>query len=174
MEIIIRAEKVDERAASEEILRQAYGRDAEVRLAENLRLSAEFNPNLSLVAADGSRILGYALYTRVTVAGNQVMPAAALAVMGVRPENRKMGVAERLVRHGLERCRGLRIDLVFAADLPQYLARIGFRPAGEYGLAPDWAVAAGQFTVFDLSGSMLGKVQGTVNYPAPFHGASPS
>ena len=76
------------------------------------------------------------------------------------------------MRHGLERCRGLGIQLVFAAGLPQYFARIGFRPAVPLGLKPDWPVPDDQFTVFDLNGSKLGQIRGTVSYPAAFHGTT--
>lgn len=170
MEIIIRGEKSGERATSEEILRQAYGRENEVTLASAIRSLAEFNPNLSIVAANGDEILGYALYARVMVTGSTVLPAAALAVMGVRPEHRKLGVGERLIRHGLERCRGIKIDLVFASAIPQFLGRLGFQAAVPLGLKPDWEVPESDFTVFDLSGSRLGKVSGTVTYPGPYHG----
>ncbi|TBR24587.1 N-acetyltransferase [bacterium] len=172
MEIIIRGEAPEERAASEDIVRAAYGREAEARLVQTLRLSAEFNPKLSVVAANGPELLGYALYARVTMVGTAVVPAAALAVMAVRPERRKLGVAERLVRHGLERCRGIGIQLVFAAGLPQYFARIGFQPAVPLGFKPDWPVPDDQYSVFDLHGSRLGKCSGTVSYPAAFHGTA--
>lgn len=172
MEIIIRGETPDERHAAENIVRTAYGRDAEVQLLQTLRLSAEFNPKLSVVAANGPELLGYALYARVTVVGTSVVPSAALAVMAVKEDRRRLGVAERLVRHGLERCRGLGIQLVFAAGYPQYFERIGFRPAAPLGFKPDWAVPDDQFTVFDLHGSKLGTVSGTVSYPAAFHGTT--
>lgn len=172
MEIIIRGETPDERHASEEIVRAAYGREAEVQLLQALRLSAEFNPKLSVVAANGPELLGYALYARVTVVGSAVVPSAALAVMAVKQDRRRLGVAERLVRHGLERCRGIGIQLVFAAGHPQYFERIGFRLAVPLGLKADWAVPEDQYTVFDLHGSRLGAVSGTVSYPAAFHGTT--
>ncbi|TPW18557.1 MAG: hypothetical protein FD126_3402, partial [Elusimicrobia bacterium] len=172
VEIIIRGETPEERAASEDILRAAYGREAETRLVQTLRLSAEYNPKLSVVAANGPEILGYALYARVSLVGNPGVPCAALAAMAVKEDRRRLGVAERLVRHGLERCRGIGIQLVFAAGLPQYFSRIGFRPAVTAGLKPDWAVPDDQFTVFDLHGSKLGQVQGTVSYPPAFHGTT--
>lgn len=172
MEIIIRGENPDERPVSEEIVRAAYGREAEARLVQTLRLAAEFNPKLSVVAANGPEIMGYALYTKVTIHGAVPVPSAALAVMAVKADRRRLGVGERLVRHGLERCRGIGIQLVFAAGLPEYFGRIGFRPAVPLGLKPDWPVPDDQFTAFDLSGSKLGQVQGTVAYPAAFHGTT--
>ena len=172
MEIIIRGEAVEERPASEEIVRAAYGREAEVKLLQTLRLSAEFNPKLSVVAANGPEIMGYALYARVTVVGTAVVPSAALAVMAVKEDRRRLGVAERLVRHGLERCRGLGIQLVFAAGLPAYFERIGFRSAVALGLKPDWAIPDDQYMAFDLHGAKLGQVKGTVSYPAAFHGGT--
>lgn len=172
MEIIVRGETPEERAGSEELVRAAYGREAEVRLVQTLRLSAEYNPKLSVVAANGSEILGYALYARVSLTGTKIVPAAALAVMAVKADRRKLGVAERLVRHGLERCRGLGVQLVFTAGLPQYFERIGFRAAVPLGFKANWPVPDDQFSVFDLNGSLLGAAKGTVSYPAAFHGTT--
>ena len=173
MNAIIRSEKPEEREACDQILRAAFGRENEVELAASLRGLSDFNPNLSIVGADGTEVRGYALYQRATVDGiNGPQPALLLAPIGVDPAYQRKGVGERLVRHGLERCRVVGIELVFTVGLPEYFSRFGFQPAAPQGLTPNIPLPEDQFQVIDLSGKMLGNVQGTVNLPGPFTGQS--
>lgn len=169
MNVIIRAEKPSEREISERILRDAFGRDDEVNLATALRGLSDFNPNLSLVGADESEIRGYALYHRSTVdTGTGSQPALLLCPIGVDPAYQRQGVGERLVRHGLERCRVVGLELVFVIGLPEYFSRFGFQPAAPLGLIPSVDYPEDQFQVIDLSGRMLGAVKGRVALPSPF------
>lgn len=168
--IIIRGEAPSEVSVSTEILRQAFRRDNEVRLAAALRASAEFHKDLSVVAECNGEILGYALYVRSVVSGElngapATFPGAVLAVIGVRPQSQKMGAGERLVRHGVERCRGLGIELVFTWGLPNYFSRIGFEPTVPLGLSPEFPVPGGLLGI-DLKGGLLGKLKGKVTLPA--------
>ncbi len=177
MHVIIRAEKASEREVCDKILRDAFGRENEVQLAAALRGLSDFNPELSLVGADDTGIRGYALYHRSTVdMGTSTQQALLLAPIGVDPVYQRQGVGERLVRHGLERCRVVGLELIFVVGLPEYFSRFGFQPAARHGLTPNIEIPADQFQVIDLSGSMLGKVQGTVTLPGPFteHISAPS
>ena len=170
--IIIRAEKSAERPVSEQIIRLAYGRESEVVLTASLRETAEFNPELSIVADQGGKIIGYALYsaaTVVTAAGPQ--RALALATIAVLPECQKQGIGERLVRHGLERCRTRGVELVFAIGQPQYFSRFGFRPADPLGMQCELPLRPGDFQAIDLSGRLLGSIRGQVVCPGPFKDA---
>ncbi|PCI35154.1 MAG: hypothetical protein COB53_11255 [Elusimicrobia bacterium] len=169
MHVIIRTAKPEELDACNQILRAAFGRDNEAKLADALRGTSEYNDNLSIVGADDTGIKGYALYHRATVdtgAGSQ--PALLLAPIGVDPAFQRQGVGERLVRHGLERCRVVGLELVFVLGLPKYFSRFGFQPAIPQGLVPTIPLPEDQFQVIDLSGSMLGKIQGKVNLAGPF------
>ncbi|OIO05958.1 MAG: hypothetical protein AUJ52_12860 [Elusimicrobia bacterium CG1_02_63_36] len=171
MNVIIRAEKPTEREVSERILRAAFGREDEVRLSTALRGLSDFNPNLSLVGADENEIRGYALYHRSTVdTGTGSQPALLLSPIGVDPAYQRQGIGERLVRHGLERCRVVGLELVFVIGLPPYFSRFGFQPAAPLGLTPSIAIPEDQFQVIDLSGRMLGKIQGRVALPSPIAG----
>jgi putative acetyltransferase len=167
--IIIRAEKSVERPISDQIVRLAYGRESEVVLTECLRATAEFNPELSIVADQGGKILGYALYSAATVITNAgPQRALALAPIAVLPECQKQGIGERLVRHGLERCRTRGVELVFSIGQPQYFSRFGFRAADSLGLQCELPLRPGDLQAIDLSGRLLGSIQGQVLCPAPF------
>lgn len=171
MNAIIRSEQPSEREVAHNIVRAAFGRETEVQLLQSLRGLADFNPNLSLVAADGTEIRGYALYHRATVDGKAgPQPALLLTPLAVDPAYQRQGVGERLVRHGLERCRVVGIELVFSLGLPSYFARFGFQPAAAHGLTPMISIPQDQFQVIDLSGKMLGAVSGPVALPSPITG----
>lgn len=167
--IIIRAEKTAERPVADQIVRLAYGRESEVVLAGSLRATAEFNPELSIVADQGGKILGYALYSATTViTGAGPQRALTLAPIAVLPDCQKTGIGERLVRHGLERCRTRGVELVFAIGQPQYFSRFGFRDAAPLGLRCELPLHPGDLQAIDLSGRLLGSIQGQVLCPAPF------
>ena len=95
MNVIIRAEKPDERETSNQILRAAFGRENEVQLAQALRGLSDFNPNLSVVGADGTELRGMAIYHRATVDGETgPQPALFLSPIGVDPQyQRQIGRA---------------------------------------------------------------------------------
>lgn len=164
--VIIRGEKPEEIPLGAAILQAAYGRDLEARRMMAIRDYSEFfHPGLSIVAADGADIVGYALYCK-TAAGSQT--GALLAAIGVLPDKQRQGVGERLVRHGLERCRGLRLELVFAIGDPGYFTRVGFLSAANYGIQPEFALAGGQsLLVIDLAGGLLAKTKGVLRLPPP-------
>jgi putative acetyltransferase len=168
-DIIIRGEKSEEIPMATAILQAAYGRDDEARTVLAIReLSEFFHPSLSIVAAVGQEIIGYALYCK-TMAGSQ--PSAYLSMIGVLPDKQRNGAGERLVRHGLERCRGLGLELVFVQNDPAYFSRIGFQPAAAYDIQPEYPHPLGHpLMVIDLAGNLLGKVQGTLRLP-PVHNA---
>lgn len=169
-DIIIRGERPEEAATCAEILRQAFGGDAGASVAKRFRESAEFAKELSVVADRGGKLLGYALYAPTTVTGQlngqpTTQRAAILATLGVLPAARKHGVGERLVRHGLERCRGLGIQLVFTTAQPAFFARIGFQPCRPYGLEPEVSVPEADFLAIDMQGNLLGRLKGLVQFP---------
>ena len=69
--MIIRPETRADHAAIEEVNREAFGREVEARLVENLRRSSSFIPELSLVAARGGSILGHILFCHCDTIGKR-------------------------------------------------------------------------------------------------------
>lgn len=164
--VIIRAERQpDEIPITTAIMVSAFGRENEVKLVETLRDSSEaFHPELSIVAAEEDQVVGYALYCKTIIEGQ---PSALLTTIGVLPDKQRQGVGERLVRHGLERCRGLGLELVFVLGFPKYFENLGFQPALPLGINTEFTPAADQcLQVIDLSGKFLGKVKGILKIPA--------
>lgn len=171
MNIIIRPEKPGEAEVSTAILREAFGREDEAARLAALRSSGDFLPPLSLLADCEGQLMGYALFCRMSVQAPAIAhPGLALVLLGVRPQHQRQGAGERLVRHGLERCRSVVPGLVVAFGPSAFFSRFGFRPARAEGLETDFAVPDDAFQVIDLEGKLLGAVKGKVLFPRAFSG----
>ncbi|MBI1814801.1 MAG: N-acetyltransferase [Deltaproteobacteria bacterium] len=167
MSLAIRAETIADYAAIHEINALAFGRDDEARLVEAIRASAEFIPELSLVAVDGTTVVGHVLFSRIALQTSEgALPALALAPMAVRPKFQNRGVGCELVRHGLDDCRRLGHRIVVVVGHPNYYPRFGFTSARALGLEAPYRDAA--FMALELMPGVLRGVRGTVEYPAAF------
>ena len=99
--LTVRCEAANERPLVHSINEAAFVRPDEADLVDNLR--NEGVVLLSLVAELEKRIVGHALFSRMsieTACGS--IPALALAPMAVLPEYQRRGIGGRLVRHGLD------------------------------------------------------------------------
>lgn len=164
--IIVRPEASSEQDAVADLLRRSYGREGEVQRLNTLRASTDFLAPLSLVADNAGELLGFVLFSRAGVVdGASSHSAVAMGLLAVLPEYRRQGIAERLVRHGLERCRGLGHKLVFTVGDPRYFSRLSFRPSAPLGLAPEAPPAGGQMLALELDGKLLGSIKGVVRFP---------
>ena len=165
--IIVRPETASEQDAVADLLRRSYGREGEVERLNTLRASTDFLAPLSLVADKAGWLLGFVLFSRAGVVdGASSHSAVAMGLLAVLPEHRRQGVAERLIRHGLERCRGLGHKLVFTVGDPRYFSRLGFRPSVPLGLSPEFPASGGQMLALELDGKLLGSIKGVVRFPA--------
>jgi len=166
----IRPERPEDRDAVFDVNRLAFGQENEARLVDALRLSSAFIPELSLVALDGSQVMGHILFTRIIVrGGSQAHDALALAPMAVLPPFQKQGIGSALVRRGLEDARGLGHRVVIVVGHPDYYPRFGFVPARPLGILAPFEVPSEAFMALELKpGALLG-IRGVVEYPPEFN-----
>lgn len=166
-EIIIRGERDSEEEVCLNILKNCLTPPWLIR-ALAMRAGAEFVPELSIVAELDGKIIGYGLYAKTTVEGtdSSVQPAATLALIAVQVEHRKTGVGGRIVRHGIDRCRGKGLGLVFSVFLPKFFSKYGFKPARALGLEPGIRLPDSDFLVMDAQGGLLEKIRGKVHFPS--------
>ena len=129
----IRESRPDEAAAIEAFYPRPFPDEDLVPLVrELLREPAGV---LSLVATDGSGIVGHCVFTLCGVDGGPDK-VALLGPLGVAPSLQKQGVGSGLVRAGLDRLRGNGVAWVYVLGDPAYYGRFGF--AAEAGIAPPY------------------------------------
>jgi putative acetyltransferase len=152
-----------------EVNYQAFAHYDEARLVDALRDARVFNPELSLVAVDGDRIIGHIMFPPVTIeSSHTVTPAIALAPLVVHPDFQGLGVGTALIEEGLNVCRMLGHRIVIVIGHPGYYPRYGFRSARANGILAPFVVADDVFMVLALEPGALDGIQGTVKYPAEF------
>jgi len=162
---IVRGEKPEEHRAVEDLLRRAYGREDEARLLASLRGSPDFVPQMSVVADLDGILTGYALFMKAVVAAeNENYASLALVLLTVLPEYKLSGVAERLIRHSVERGRGLGLRLIFVIGEPRYFSMFGFRKASDLGLEAEFEVSGGSLQVLPLQNDLPERINGKVRY----------
>jgi putative acetyltransferase len=101
----------------------AFGEDSPGRLAAELRQSGD--AVISLVAEQGTRLLGHVLFSRIAAP----IRALTLAPVGVHPDAQKLGIGSALIREGLDRAKRERWEAVFVLGSPAYYGRFGFASA---------------------------------------------
>jgi predicted N-acetyltransferase YhbS len=167
--MMIRQERVDEYSAVYDLIYQAFlsaeHRDGtEQDLAAALRHSREFVPQLSLVAQCGNTIVGHCLFTKATVGHHTVLALAPLAVL---PEYQRRGVGTALVREGHRIAREMGFPCVIVLGSQVYYPRLGYVPAGRYGIQAPFDVPPENFMVCSLQDRMP-FMEGIIQYAPEF------
>ena len=170
---VVRPERPDDREAVAHVHRDAFGRKEEADLVDALRQSPAFIPELSLVAIQGAQVVGHVLFTRIVVRGErQPHPALALAPLAVLGSHQRRGLGSALVERGLEQAHAFGHELVIVLGHPKYYPRFGFVPAGPRGIQAPFPVREEAFMARELRPGVLGRINGQVEYPPEFAGAS--
>ncbi|MDX6284940.1 MAG: putative acetyltransferase [Frankiales bacterium] len=131
--VLIREERPEDYESVAEVHQLAFGSHGSVvvPLVADLRASLKREPGLSLVADNGGRVVGHALYTRNLLdAPRRLVDVQVLSPVGVRPDRQRQGVGAALIRRGLEVLAQRGVPLVFLEGSPAYYSRFGFS-AGE-------------------------------------------
>jgi putative acetyltransferase len=105
----------------------------EARLVDELRASAAWLPQLSLVALDSAGVVGHVVCSRAWVDSAH---ALGLGPLSVHPDHQRRGVGLALVHTVLGAADALDEPLVVLLGDPRYYSRFGFRLAAEYGITP--------------------------------------
>jgi putative acetyltransferase len=152
-----------------DVHRRAFGGEVEPRMADAVRASDGWVPELSLVAEQDATVVGHVLTSRVGLEGSE-RRLLQLGPIGVLPESQGRGLGSELVRATLARARTLGEPLVLLEGDPAYYGRFGFVRADELGLLPPrqtpyaWAF---QVAVLDEHAPLP---RGRVVYPPSFPG----
>ncbi len=148
---------------------EAFGRANEAELVEALRPDSAFIPELSLIAAEGERVLGHCLFTRASVDGQPgECGILALGPIAVLPELQRRGIGAALIEEGLRRAAGLGFRGVILIGHPTYYPRFGFRPAKEFGLTCEFEVPEDVFMALPLAPEGFRGIDGRILFAPPF------
>lgn len=155
MSIHIRPERPEDFTAIREVVRLAFetaehSDGDEHQLVERLRASAEYIPELALVAEEQCRIVGHILFTRLAVGEKGV--ALALAPLSVLPSWQGKGVGGALVRRGHELARALGWECAIVLGHADYYPRFGYQRASTFGILSPFEVPDEAFMAINLQG----------------------
>jgi putative acetyltransferase len=140
--------------------------DAE--LVDLIRGSENYIPDLALVAEHSGRVVGYALFSYVTLKGLGQRSVLALAPLCVRPERQRQGVGTALLCAGLDWADAHGAPLVTVLGHPDYYRRFGFEPSRQFDIEPaSHDIPEGVFMVKPLSSYGHG-FKGRIVYPPAF------
>ncbi len=163
--LAIRHETASDREAVFRVEAQAFGRDAEARLADALRDAGK--TLLSLVAEDDGEIVGHIVFSPMSIeSGSASHAAVCLGPIAVAPPHQRRGIGGRLIEAGLAELRDAGHDAVFLLGHPTYYPRFGFRPAREFDV--HYEDDRDAFMAIELRPGALDGVSGTARFAVEF------
>lgn len=165
--MLIRAEERDDRQAVHAVNASAFETSAEANLVDVLREQAR--PIISLVAIDGTTVVGHILFSPVRLSDRPEFKIMGLAPMAVTPEHQRKGIGLGLVRAGLEQCRQLGFGAVVVLGHPEYYPRFGFLPSMSFGIKCEYDVPEEVFMALELQPGFLQGSSGTIQYHPAFN-----
>lgn len=166
--IKVRAEKEDDFRAIDVVNLSAFQGESEAQLVGELRKSAAFIPDLSLVAELNGRIVGHVVLSKAGLkAGQGLQEILALGPMSVVPSQSHRGIGSELIDAAVARARALSFSAIVIAGHPDYYLRFGFKPASDYGLTSNLPIPSDAITAMELvDGALSGG--GEIVYPEQF------
>lgn len=139
-QVQVRTERPEDGAAVLTVTDRAFrqpgaGAPVEVRLLTELRRSAEYLPELSVVAVADGEVVGHAIATRAWVGEAR---ALGLGPVSVVPDWQRRGVGGALLEEIRSRAAAMGERVIVLLGHVDYYPRFGYRPAADLGItAPD-------------------------------------
>ena len=119
--------------AIEALLDHAFGPGRFTKVSERVREFAEFRPEMSFCAWEGSRLVGSVRMWAIHIGGT---PAIFLGPLAVLAEGRKSGTGGELVRRASAAAQAAGFPVLLVGDEP-YFGRFGYsRAAGAHVRLP--------------------------------------
>lgn len=171
MEVEIRAESAEDKRIIFDLIKSVFGRENEAELADNLRSGNSYVPELSLVALYKSEIVGYILFTKITIQDGENIKhsSLALAPMAVALDYQRKGIGSQLIKNGLEKAAKLGYKSVIVLGHADYFLKFGFQPAIEWDIRAPFDVPEDSLLALELVKDGLSPVAGFVIYPEEFY-----
>lgn len=163
-QIKVRAETAEDLRAIDVVNLSAFQGEAEAQLIGELRKSAVFVPDLSLVAELNGRIVGHVVLSKVKLVGPEgSQEILALGPMSVVPSQSHRGIGSELIQAAVARARPLCYTAIVVAGHPDYYQRFGFEPAKSWNVGCNLPIPEDALTAMELVEGTL-KNGGSVEY----------
>ncbi|MDY3362033.1 MAG: N-acetyltransferase [Clostridium celatum] len=138
-------------------------------LVNRLRTSESYIPDLSLVATINDNIVGYIMFTKITINNeNDKYDSLALAPVAVSTDYQGIGIGSILVKTGLLSAKELGYESVVVLGSEKYYPRFGFKEALTFDIKAPFDVPNENFMAIELNKNSLKNVSGTVVYAKEF------
>lgn len=144
--------------------KEKYSDGNEQDLVSILRKSKSFIPELSLVAVNENKIIGYILFTKVKIDNNTELALAPLAVL---PEYQKKGIGTSLIKEGHRIAKQLHYNYSIVLGNNKYYSRLGYIPASKYNITAPFDVEDDYFMAIKLNENAKA-INGMVKYDEAF------
>ncbi len=130
-----------------------------------LRKSNSFIPELSLVAVNENKIIGYILFSKVKIGNDTELALAPLVVL---PEYQRKGVGTLLIKEGHKTAKQLNYNYSIVLGSNKYYSRLGYIPASKYNIKAPFDVEDECFMAIKLNESAK-IINGIVEYDKAFN-----
>ena len=168
MKVTIRPETPQDKEAIRQVHYDAFDREAEAKLVEDLRDGG--HARLSLVAEANKQVIGHAMFSAVQIMTDAgPMQALALGPVAVLSELQRKGIGSALIKDGLYLCAQRHHRVVLLLGDPNFYGRFGF--SADLTRSLKCRFAGEDFMALELVQGALNGVEGLVMYPPPFSGS---
>ena len=168
-DLLIRPERPEDFQQIESLLDAAFEGQEESALVRKIRGSADYIPDLSLVAEQQKTIVGHIMLSYVRLhEGDRKWNVLSLGPVAVLPRYQKTGIGGRLINEALRIAEERNEALVVLLGHDTYYPRFGFEKASSRGIYPpikDWPDA--NYMVRALP-NYSPEMRGKVSYPPPW------
>lgn len=164
--MIVREERPGDLPGIREVNELAFGQPAEADVVDKIR--NRHGGLLSLVAVEGERVVGHALFSPAYIGGSdqdgRAVAGMGLAPVAVLPGFQGRGAGSALIRAGIDRLRAEGCPFIIVLGHPGYYPRFGFELASRHGIRSQWDVPDEAFMLLVLEPGALAGVSGVGRY----------
>jgi putative acetyltransferase len=144
----------------------AFGRREESLLVDALR-AAHALP-VSVVAADGDRVVAHIAASPCTLNGNTSPTILGIGPLAVLPTHQRRGIGAALMHAAIAEANRLQIDALVVLGDAAYYARFGFLPVDDFNLRCIYDAPPGAFRVRPRTPNSLQGLRGLIEYHPAF------
>ena len=131
-------------------------------IVHKIRKTTAFVRELSLIATDENCIVGSIIYSRAKIVNDkgQVFEVLCMGPLSVLPSRQREGIGSLLMRHSVDKAKGLGFKAIILFGNPNFYHRFGFVNAENYGIQTATGENFPAFMVLELGDRALRGMSG--------------